>query len=324
MLFRGNKPVFFFAMLLLLQPVRAEVDQGEALEMLARMIQAKKTLDYQGTLVIYRNAKLDALKLFHSVHGDVEQERLVALNSPMREIVREGDKVVCVYLDSNEVIVDHRPARQSFLFDFPEDLQELNKHYLFVLGKKEKIALLPAQRISIVPRDDFRYGGRVWISLENFLPLKYQLLNDAGIAIEQVVFTEVQLDSAMPHSDIQALVTADNAQIRHIHRLTNLPFAEASFILENVPAGFRKTFFARRKMHNREAHVEHLLLSDGFAAVSVYLEKKDQKLQSGFKTTGSTNFYTRDVDDFQVTVMGEVPAKTVKFIAEGVVLKDQQ
>ncbi len=53
MLFRGNKPVFFFAMLLLLQPVRAEVDQGEALEMLARMIQAKKTLDYQGTLVIY-------------------------------------------------------------------------------------------------------------------------------------------------------------------------------------------------------------------------------------------------------------------------------
>lgn len=39
-------------MLLLLQPVRAEVDQGEALEMLARMIQAKKTLDYQGTLVI--------------------------------------------------------------------------------------------------------------------------------------------------------------------------------------------------------------------------------------------------------------------------------
>ncbi len=317
----GNKRLLFFAMLLLLQSAQAEVRQSKALHMLANMIQAMRTLDYQGTLVIYRNGKLDAMKLYHSVENGVEQERLMALNSPMREIVREADKVVCVYLDSNDVIIDHRPAQRSFLFDFPDNLQELGKYYVFGLEKKEKIALLPAQVVSIIPRDDYRYAGKVWISLDNFLPLKHQMINSAGLPIEQVAFTEVVLDGTMPHSDIQALIVQNTQRTRHIHRLTRLPFTEASFILENIPDGFHQEFFARRKMHNRETYVEHLLLSDGFATVSVYLEKKDKELQSGFKTTGSTNFYTRDIDAYQVTVMGEVPAKTVKFIAEGVILK---
>jgi len=324
MFFPVVKRLFFFAVLLLLQPAQADDRQAKALDILVDMIHAMRTLDYQGTLVIYRNGKLDAMKLYHSVHNGVEQERLMALNSPMRVIVRQADKVVCVFLDSNDVIIDHRPAQRSFLFDFPDNLQELGKYYRFERGKKEKIAMLPAQLVSIIPRDDFRYGGIIWISLNNFLPLKYQLINTAGIPLEQVAFTELVLDGGMPQNDIQALMAQNTQRTRHIHRLTRLPFTEATFILENVPNGFHKEFFARRKMHNSEAYVEHMLLSDGLATVSVYMEKKDKELQSGFKTTGSTNFYTRDLDAYQVTVMGEVPAKTVKFIAEGVVLKKHE
>jgi len=324
MFFPGVKRSLFFAMLLLLQSAQAQDRQSKALDMLVNMIQAMSTLDYQGTLVIYRNGKLDAMKLYHSVHDGVEQERLMALNSPMREIVRQADKVVCVYLDSNDVIIDHRPAQRSFLFDFPDDLQELSKYYRFDLGKRETIAMLPTQLVSIIPRDDFRYGGMIWISLDNFLPLKYELISTAGIPLEQVAFTDLVLGGDMPQSDLQALIAENTQRARHIHRLTRLPLTEAGFILENVPNGFHREFFARRKMHNREAYVQHMLLSDGLATVSVYMEKKDKDLQSGFKTTGSTNFYTRDLDTYQVTVMGEVPAKTVKFIAEGVLLKHHE
>jgi sigma-E factor negative regulatory protein RseB len=77
-------------------------------------------------------------------------------------------------------------------------------------------------------------------------------------------------------------------------------------------------------MHDSKQPVEHLLLSDGFASVSVYVENN---LQPGFRSEdsihqiGAVNFFTRAVDGSLITVMGEVPAKTVKFIAEGIKLR---
>jgi sigma-E factor negative regulatory protein RseB len=74
-------------------------------------------------------------------------------------------------------------------------------------------------------------------------------------------------------------------------------------------------------MHNTGQLVDHLLLSDGFTSVSVYMENKSAVMQSGLQSAGAVNSFSRTIGDAQITVMGEVPAETVKFIAEGIKLK---
>ena len=75
-------------------------------------------------------------------------------------------------------------------------------------------------------------------------------------------------------------------------------------------------------MHNAEQPVDHLLLSDGFTSVSIYMENKSAAMQSGLQSVGAVNSYSRTINNYQLTVMGEVPAETVKFIAEGIKLRD--
>ena len=74
-------------------------------------------------------------------------------------------------------------------------------------------------------------------------------------------------------------------------------------------------------MHDTRQLVDHLLLSDGFTSVSVYMENKSAALQPGFQSAGAVNSFSRTIGDAQLTVMGEVPAETVKFIAEGIKLR---
>jgi sigma-E factor negative regulatory protein RseB len=295
--------------------------QQDALQQMSEMVVAMKTLKYRGTLVLYRNGKFDAMKYFHAIENGEEQERLIGLNSPMREVIRNSSKVICIFPDTRQVIVDHRPAQGSFFIEFPDDLTGSDQFYSFTLQGLEKIAMMTAWVVAIEPKDKYRYARKVWISQENKLPLKYELFNSGGSVIEQAAFIEISLDNELP---IRQVTKVDDLgmRVRHINKLESIPFEQAGFSLKNRPEGFETVFFTRRKMHETETYVEHLKLSDGFSSVSVYLEEgKQSNGETGYKAIGSINSYTRKINDYQITVIGLVPVKTVQFIAEGIKLK---
>ena len=63
------------------------------------------------------------------------------------------------------------------------------------------------------------------------------------------------------------------------------------------------------------------MLSDGLAAVSVFIQparSKQPAAQPGLVRQGAINVYTRPVGDYWVTVVGEAPAESVKYIANAV------
>jgi len=67
--------------------------------------------------------------------------------------------------------------------------------------------------------------------------------------------------------------------------------------------------------------VEHLVYSDGLAAVSVFIEKTDRPAGVGSKgpsRMGAIHAYSKVMDGEQVTVVGEVPESTVAMIGESV------
>ena len=73
-------------------------------------------------------------------------------------------------------------------------------------------------------------------------------------------------------------------------------------------------------MHNQP--VEHHVYSDGLASVSVFIEKRPAggkaRAMQGLSRMGAVHAFGKMVDEFQITVMGEVPGETVNLIAASV------
>ncbi len=65
-----------------------------------------------------------------------------------------------------------------------------------------------------------------------------------------------------------------------------------------------------------------MVYSDGLAAVSVYVEQPGEEatIKPGVSQLGTNNAYTRQQGALQITVIGEVPAITVKAIANEMAL----
>lgn len=296
--------------------VLARDDELKPEQWLANMRHAVKVLNYHGTVAFLRNGRLDTMKYFHTTVEELEQERLLSINSPMREVIRDAGKISCVFKDTKKVVVNHRPVSQSFIIDLPVDFSELNNVYQYAVHDQESVAMHLTRIISIDAKDKYRYGRKVWIDEKNFLPLKVEVYDLSGKTIEQVVFSDLQIDSNL--ASVNADKKIENAKVENIYQTESLPVDSADFVLENIPPAFNTVFFTRMKIDKLDQSVDHLLLSDGFSSISVYRELKADDVQLGLQTLGSVNSFTRIIENFQITAMGEVPAKAVRFIAQGI------
>jgi len=312
---------FFLAGLLLTGSVSASESVLNARQVLAKMNHAMEVLNYQGTVAFLKNGKLEPMKYVHAAEKGVQQEQLLSLNSPLREIIRDADQVSCLFKETQQTMVDHRPFEHSFLVDMPKNLDDMGSIYQFEIVGEENIAMRPSYIVAIQPKDNARYPRKIWIEKQQFLPLKVVVYDNSDVLLEQVVFTDIEVKKSLPFVDVKFpdAVVYPAQPIQPIQKQSS---DQAAFVVTQLPAGFREVFFARKPMHNAEQLVDHLLLSDGFTSVSIYMENKMASMQPGLQSVGAINSYSRTISNFQLTVMGEVPAETVKFIAEGIQLRD--
>ena len=93
-----------------------------------------------------------------------------------------------------------------------------------------------------------------------------------------------------------------------------------SWKVMDVPAGFVSSVKRHHKMTVSAMPVEHFMYSDGLSSVSIFVEKrmKSSKNLVGGSTMGAINAYGRAVENYHVTVVGEVPYATVKMIGDSV------
>ena len=292
----------------------------DARQVVVKMNHAMEVLNYQGTVAFLRNGKLEPMKYVHAAENGIEQERLTSLNSPLREIIRGAGQVSCLFKETQQTLVDHRPFERSFLVDVPKKLDDIDATYQLERVGEENVAMLPSYVIAIRPKDNARYPRKIWIEKQRFLPLKAVVYDNSCVPLEQMVFTEIEVKDALPFVDVQRL-DADYPA-RHIHQAQPQSSDQAAFVASELPKGFKEIFFTRKPMHDAGQPVDHLVLSDGFTLVSIYMENKTAAMPSGLQSIGAVNSYSRTLDNYQLTVMGVAPAETVKLIAEGIKLRD--
>src|SRR5664279_1343114 len=106
----------FYIVLLLSIGVASAREPGlNAQQVLVKMNHAMEVLNYQGTVAFLKNGKLEPMKYVHAAKNGVQQERLSSLNSPLREIIRDAGEVSCLFKETQQTLVDHRPFEHSFL-----------------------------------------------------------------------------------------------------------------------------------------------------------------------------------------------------------------
>lgn len=289
---------------------------------LNEMSSALQSLNYDGTFVYLHDGKLETMRIVHQTGEHGEMERLVSLTGSPREVLRDDRAVTCIMADSKSVTVGQRRPRQPFPV-VPDDLDSLSRYYQLQELGEERMAGYMSRVIAITPRDRFRYGYRFWIDNSNYMLLKSDLTDVDGEAIEQVMFTHLNVSNNIPVAALQPSLTGDGYNWTRQGADTQTAAVSPGspgWVVERLPVGFELTDFQRKRMRKHGASTEHMVFSDGLATMSVYVEKlgPDEKAFLGLSSMGAMNAFGAVVNDYQVTVIGEVPPATVQMVASSI------
>lgn len=296
----------------------------EGLSWLQRIAGAARQLNYAGTFVYQHGDTVETSRIVHLVEPTGEIEKLETLDGPRREVLRTNDVVVTYHPDTKALRVDRRQPGRSFPQLLPDQLSAITDHYEIRRGEQERVAGFEAQSLMLVPRDGLRYGHKFWADTATGLLLKAKVVDERAHAMELFAFTQLQigghisrdlLKSGMPMPPpLPAVQPMQEVQV------------DSGWVIRDQPAGFRKIMEVRRARTGvAGAMLTHIVLSDGLAAISVFIEPASVRArgvpEGRLIQQGPIHIYMRLVGDQRVTVLGETPAHTVVQIANSVAPK---
>lgn len=286
-------------------------------EWLTRMHEASRMRAYTGTLVVTAGASMSASKIWHVCDGTRQMERVDTLTGEPRTTLRRDNEVITFIPESRTAVVEKRESLGLFpdMLRTPENL--IPGFYSVRELGHQRIAGHLADMVEILPKDDLRFGYRIWSEQGTGLVVKLQTLGPQGAVLEQVAFTELQLDAPVSMDKLAASMkdTRGYEVVRPTLKKTT-PEAQGWRLKEPVPG------FSSMSCHVRETEASakggsapmQWVFSDGLASVSLFVEPYDprQHLQEKAATMGATQSVSRRVGEYWVTALGEVPRATLK------------
>lgn len=291
-------------------------DDKDALQWLQKIANATHQLNYQGNFVYQHGGHVETSRIIHMVDSNGEHEKLTVIDGAPREIYRDNTQVLCFLPDNKTVVVEKRNTKKSFPSILPNQIVDLSHSYTVKLGERERIADHDCQVILLEPKDNFRYGHKLWADTKTGLLLKSGTMNENRKMVDQFAFTHVviggkiSLAEVKPKLEGMKMIGADSAD----KAVENI---NSGWIVGNLPQGFQKIMEVQRNLPNKTEPVTHIVYSDGLAAVSVFVESAPfaEADKMGLSNHGAIHMYASHMDNSNIRVVGEVPGATVIQIA---------
>lgn len=290
-------------------------------EWLTRLHEASRQRAYMGTLVVSAGANMSASRIWHVCDGNQQMERVDTLTGAPRTTIRRNNEVITFAPDTKTAWVEKRESLGVFpdLLRTPSNL--IPDHYSVKAVGLERVAGHKADVVEIRPRDDLRFGYRIWSEQKTGLVIKLQTLSGQGDVLEQVAFTELQLDAPVSMDKLAKLMRTTRGYEVHRPVLKKTTAEAEGWRLKDVVPGFQSM-----SCHTRESVSGtggsslpmQWVFSDGLASVSLFVEPfSDQQAgEEKASVIGATHSITRRVGAHWLTVLGEVPHKTLQQFAQ--------
>jgi sigma-E factor negative regulatory protein RseB len=296
--------------------------QPDPVSWLGRIVAAAQKLNYTGTFIYQSGNHSETSRITHVVDGNGEREKLEVLDGSPREIIRNNEEVKCYLPQDKVVIIERRSQRKTFPALLPSAVTTLTEHYYIRKGEVSRVAGLDSQLIILEPKDKMRFGHMLWADVASGLLLKARMVDEKNEPIEQFAFTQVRIGGPIDKAAIKPkfAIQAADWRVQNVQTTeANMDDGEWRFRAE-IP-GFKKSIGMKRRIQNEAPEITHVVFSDGLAAISVFIEPlsgKQTAPQSGLFSVGGINVYKRVTDDHALTVLGEVPAATLKRLGDGI------
>ena len=275
--------------------------------------------DYSGVFVYQYDSHVETSRITHLVEADGEYEKLESLDGPKREIVRHHGQVWCL-INHQMVQMDSQQVRNMFPALLPEQLTALGENYYAKQVGTERVAGYNAQVIMFKPKDNSRYVHKMWAHTDSGLLLKAAVLGDKNQMIEQYAFTQLQIGGDIDRSWVGGVIRNHGQPSATPEQPKGGAAVNSGWVVGALPTGFKKTMEIERQMRGRHAPVIQIVYSDGLSAISIFIEPNDgdEDGSDGLLSRGAVNLYHRAVNDYLITVVGEVPPRTVMQVFDSV------
>ncbi|PIE36393.1 MAG: hypothetical protein CSA54_04515 [Gammaproteobacteria bacterium] len=326
-------------------------DDLHARERLAAAFDALRELDYRGELVHLRGQDLTALSIVHKGMSSTPDAasrdaygigRLGTLSGKPREVFRDRSNRSL----AREIAV----SRQ--LLPLGGEIDADPENYRVVAVGNDRVAARLSDVIDVMPRDGLRHGYRYWIDHENDMLLRVMVIDDTVTPVEQMMFVDISFPEEMTESEIipeglrrpvPPAVPHNGADSRMVpgnrmdsrtmpgsgvdsHGLVGRtapaksPDMPGRVRFEWLPAGFERYYGRRVSVSPDGRPLAQVVVSDGVADVSVYVEVAETAsdfdgIRPGLSRMGAMSAWREQRDELLITVVGAVPPHTAQRIA---------
>ena len=292
------------------------------------MVRASRSLDYIGTFVYRNGSSIQSMKIIHRADTHGSRERLVALSGSAREVIRDGQRVTCILPDDRVVVIAKRRSGSLYPSTVFEPEIELDsgiaEFYSLESSGTERVADREANVIDVRPKDRYRYGFRLAVGRETGLLLKLELLDNDSRALEQIVYTHLELPQSIPDDALEPRISDAGFTRYEVDAREggeHVPDVRTQeWTIGWLPAGFRMAGESYGPIQPGRDSVDHRVYSDGLASLSIFIERgldAGGRIE-GSSSVGAVNAFSRVIDEYQLSVVGEVPGITVEKVAASI------
>ncbi len=299
---------------LLAQAAGTPEEAGTPERLLERMNTALDQVEFNGTLVYLHGQDLAALRVTHRIKDGSAGESMLSLTGPVRALSRHAQGVTCMLPDVAPLTVRKAHGGHGMLRKVPLDFQRLTQNYRLERLGQFRVAGRDTDVVGVLAQDRFRYGYRFYLDQVSGLPLKLDLLADDDAPVQQIMFTDIAIEPLARSTDASAGGEA---------REQSIGTDASGWLLGRVPPGFR---VVSQEVLARDdgASIRQLVLTDGLASFSVYVEPPLDGALQGESRLGAVSAAGGRVGKDQVTVVGEVPPATARMVLDGMEPLDQE
>jgi sigma-E factor negative regulatory protein RseB len=293
---------------------------------LMRIHSAASHRNFQGTFVVSGGGSVASARIAHFCDGRNQYERIESLDGPARRVFRHNDLVQTLWPASRIALLEQRDLLNSFPALLQGGDDNIHEVYDVQTMASERVAGRDADVLLVRPRDAHRYGYRLWADKASGLLLRSDVLGERAEVLETAAFSDVAI-GIRPQFDtvLQPMRRLEGYRVvRQVLKPTQLE-AEG-WTLRIMTPGFRQVSCVRRPMENPIGAAEpaprdvlQTIYSDGLTHVSVFIEpfSPDHHLKPLLTMIGATQTLMLRQADWWITVVGDVPASTLRAFANG-------
>ncbi len=322
----------FFAFSAGAENAESLTEKQDAQAWLKRIQSAAQKLNYSGTFVYQQARQMRTSRITHVLDGKNEIEKLEVLDGKPREYIRNNEEITCYVPETKTILVEKRVVQDVFPAILAANPADLADHYHLKKGESGRVAGFDCQAVVLEPKDNLRYGYKLWAEKSTGLLLHAQTLNEKNEVVEQIAFTQISIGN-IDRNLVKPSFTNINGW-----RVENAVMSQVNLSgwnVKSIPAGFKKIREMKRMVSDTPAsnsqgsahaqssqrEVSQIVFSDGLAAISVFIEPGTQSRTEGSMQQGAMNIVGKRQGDFWLTIVGEVPSTAIKQVANSIEFK---